>query len=117
MACNEFRVTIVSGNEVGCGQHRQVMVPRGLPYVLDRPDLVRQSMIYIEGVQIPWRMMSGTRVHEPVRRIRHVVSRSIENRPTSGNQIVGCTDERVPRRSWNHCRIDGTERCWKGNDV
>jgi hypothetical protein len=82
-------VALVAAEPVGGRQHRQVLVTRRLPDILDVADHGRVAVVDVEAVGPVGGAPAGARVEEPVRGRGHVVALVGEHRPAPGQQPLG----------------------------
>ena len=95
MPRDALRIGFVPREPIGRGQHRQVMVPQDFPDVFNGPDLLDLADVDVEGVALLRRAATRAQVQEPVRSVGHIFARPLENRPASGQQLIGSAEERA----------------------
>ena len=114
----EVRVARVGGQEIGGGQHGELVVARRLPDVFDGADLADVATVDVERVGGVGRAPAGPRVEEPVGIARQVGALAIEEGEPAHERGLGgpqqprprlCRAARRPRRGRARSRRPGAK--------
>lgn len=113
---HEFCVARIRGQEIGCSEDGQLVVPRGLPDVFDGADLTDVPAVDIERVGGAGRAQAGPRVEKPVGIARQAIAHPVEKQEPSCERRIGSPEQPRPRLFGKPDDVGGVDRARKSRD-